>query len=218
MKQFLELFTIVIIGITISGSKINPKPDTVKIVHTNYTTTFSKTKKYPVMVEWWITKEKLNCDTPLKRKDNFKPDPLLPKYTNLINDYKRSGYDRGHMMPAAENLCQTQQIQDECFYFSNMSPQDHNLNAGDWKSVEELERKLSLEKDSVHIWCGNIGEVKKIGSVSVPEKCWKVLYVVKTKKWMSFLFVNNNSLPDGYENNRVDIKVLETLTGFKFVK
>ena len=90
------------------------------------------------MVEWWLTKSMTTCPTPLKRKDNFKPDPQSVNETDIAKDYVGSGVDRGHMMPAAENLCQTQSIQDECFYFSNMSPQYHSLNAGDWKSVETL--------------------------------------------------------------------------------
>jgi endonuclease G len=222
MKKILTLFIILLSGFIFSGlnfiSTTNQTQDNVKLVHTNYTSTFSKSKRYPVMVEWWATKQKVNCDTPLKRKDNFKPDPLLPKYTDLGKDYKGSGFDRGHMMPAADNLCQTQQVQDECFYFSNMSAQYHSLNAGDWKSVETLERILATEKDSIHVWCGNIGEIKKIGSVSVPKQCWKVMYIVKTKTWMSFLFNNDKTTPDGYENNKVDIKIIESLTGFKFSK
>jgi hypothetical protein len=45
------------------------------------------------MVEWWITRAKVNCPTPLKRKDNFKPDPLLPIETDLAKDYVGSGND-----------------------------------------------------------------------------------------------------------------------------
>jgi len=190
--------------------------DAVTIKHTNYTTVYSKSKCYPIMVEWWVTKAKVSCEKPLARKDNFQPDPELPKETDLKKDYVGSGFDRGHMMPAADNLCQTQQIQDECFYFSNMSPQYRSLNAGDWKSVEVLTRKLASEKDSIHVWCGNIGEVKRIGRVAVPEKCWKVFYVKKTNEWNAFLFVNDTSKPDGYLNNQVDVSVIERLTGLKF--
>jgi endonuclease G len=190
--------------------------DIVILKHTNYTSHYSKSKKYPVMVEWWITKAKIGCPNPLARKDNFKPDPSLPNETDLIDDYKGSGTDRGHMMPAAENLCQTPEVQDECFYFSNMAAQYHSLNAGDWKSVEMLERQISLEKDSVKVWCGNIGVAKRIGSVAVPIKCWKVIYVVKTKEWLCFLFDNNTSKPDGINNNKVDKSDIEKLTRYKF--
>jgi len=209
-KKILILVSIVLMSMSTFAQ------DVVVLKHTNYTSHFSKSKFYPVMVEWWITKAKVSCDKPLTRKDNFKPDPLLPKETDLANDYKGSGTDRGHMMPAAENLCQTQAIQDECFYFSNMAAQYHSLNAGDWKSVETMEREWAKKEDSVHVWCGNIGVLKKIGKVSVPKQCWKVIYFSKSKEWMAFLFNNDTSKPDGINNNLVDKKEIEKLTGFKF--
>jgi endonuclease G len=192
--------------------------DVVVLKHTNYTSHYSKSKKYPIMVEWWETKAKIGCSTPLPRKDNFKPDPLLPNETNLGADYVGSGFDRGHLMPAKSNQCQTQEVQDECFYYSNMVAQYHRLNAGDWKSLETLTRDVALISDSVHIWAGNVGELKKIGNISVPKQCWKVFYVVKNKEWFFFLFENDESKPDGINNNKVDRKDIEKLTGFKFKK
>jgi len=210
MKKLLILLSFVLISI------VSKAQDVVVIKHTNYTTHYSKSKMYPVMVEWWLTKCMITCPTPLKRKDNFKPDPKLVKETDIVKDYVGSGTDRGHMMPAAENLCQTPAVQDECFYFSNMSAQYHSLNAGDWKSVETLERQIASEQDSTRIWCGNVGEIKRIGRVAVPKQCWKVIYVKRTKEWKAFLFENNTSKPDGYLNNQVDVSVIEKLTGFKF--
>jgi endonuclease G len=192
--------------------------DTIRLKHTNYISVFSKSKHYPVLVEWWVTKSMITCQTPLKRKDNFKPDPLLPEETNLLDDYVKSGFDRGHMCPAADNLCQTQQVQDECFYFSNMSAQYHSLNAGDWKSLEMLVRESIAQNDSIHVWCGNIGEIKKIGKVSVPKYCWKVIYFKNEKLMMAFLFDNNNSKSDGLKNNEVDVEEIEKMTKFKFSK
>jgi endonuclease G len=190
--------------------------DAVTIKHTNYTTVYSKSKCYPIMVEWWVTKAKVSCDKPLARKDNFQPDPELPKETNLKKDYVGSGFDRGHMMPAADNLCQTPKVQDECFYFSNMSPQYHSLNAGDWKSLETLVRKFAVENDSIHVWCGNVGEVKKVGMISIPQYCWKVVYIAKTKQMNAYIFENNTSKPNGIEDNLVPVKEVEKLTGLKF--
>jgi endonuclease G len=210
MKK-LFLTTILFLSIGISYSQ-----DTIRVNHTNYTTVFSKSKKYPVVVEWWVTKDMVSCPYPLKRKDNFKPDPKLFQYTDLLKDYVGSGFDRGHMMPAADNLCQTQQVQDECFYFSNMAAQYHSLNAGDWKSLETYVREESKKSDSVRVWCGNLGEIKKIGSVSVPKYCWKVIYIKKENIWKSFLFNNDNSKPDGFQNNEVKLSEIEKMTGFKF--
>ncbi len=214
MKRLLYSVVLVLISLLFVSSTQNPNEVVLK--HTNYTSTFSISKKYPVMVEWWVTKAKVNCPTPLKRKDNFKPDPLLPQHTDIAKDYVGSGYDRGHMMPAADNLCQTQQVQDESFYFSNMAAQTHRLNAGDWKSLETFTREESKLKDSIHVWAGNVGEIKKIGSVSVPKYCWKVIHIKKENKWVAYLFENNTSNPDGFKNNEVTLKEITSLTGFTF--
>ena len=190
--------------------------DIVVLKHTNYTSHYSKSKKYPVMVEWWETKAKVACATPLARKDAFQPDPQLTQETDIKADYVGSGYDRGHMSPAASNQCQTADVQIECFYMSNMAAQTHRLNAGDWKSLEVLTREIASKQDSVHVWAGNIGEIKRIGRVAVPKQCWKVVYVVKDKQWMAFLFENDQSNPDGINNNKVDLVDVEKLTGLKF--
>jgi DNA/RNA endonuclease G (NUC1) len=119
-------------------------------------------------------------------------------------------------MPAKSNQCQTSEVQDECFYYSNMAAQYHRLNAGDWKSLETMTREFAVKDDSVHIWAGNVGEIKKIGNVSVPKQCWKVVYYKKSNEWMAFLFENDESKPDGIYNNKVDLVYIEKLTGIKF--
>lgn len=216
-KKFILILALVaflslIVSLTLSAQ------DTVRIKHINYVTVFSKSKHYPVLVEWWATKAKIGCETPLKRKDNFQPDPQLPIETDLAKDYVGSGTDRGHMMPAADNLCQTPAVQDECFYFSNMAAQYHSLNAGDWKALETATRSIALQKDSVHVWCGNIGVAKKVGKVSVPKQCWKVIYTVKDREYQAYLFDNTTDKPQGLHAHAVTVSDIEKLTGFKFKK
>jgi endonuclease G len=210
MKKFFTLIVVLFLALGLKAQ------DVVVLKHTNYTSHFSKSKKYPVLVEWWETKEKVGCPNPLPRKDNFKPDPLLPNETNIGADYVNSGTDRGHLMPAKSNQCQTPAVQDECFYYSNMAAQYHSLNAGDWKSLETLTREWAVQQDSVHIWAGNVGELKRIGKVAVPTQCWKVVYIVKSKEWFAYLFDNNTSKPDGINNNKVLVSDIEKLTGLKF--
>ncbi len=200
--------------------------DTIRLKHTNYTTVFSKSLRYPVLVEWWETAAKSDCPNKLPRKDRFAKDPLLLQETDLNEDYleanriQRSkqlkGFDRGHMSPARVNQCQGQAVQDECFYFSNMAPQYHALNAGDWKSLETYTYETSLVKDSIRIWCGSIGVQMKIGKLTIPKQCWKVIYIKKTGEWQAYLFNNDTSKPDGYLNNRVPLEAIEKLTGYKF--
>jgi len=176
MKKVLLLVTLLIVSVTLFAQ------DVVVLKHTNYTSHYSKSKKYPVMVEWWETRAKIGCSNPLPRKDNFKPDPLLPKETDL----------------GAE------------------AAQTHRLNAGDWKSLETMTREWAVKDDSVHIWAGNVGEIKRIGKVAVPKQCWKVVYYKKSNEWMAFLFDNDQSAPDGVYNNKVELIDIEKLTGLKF--
>jgi endonuclease G len=210
MKKVFMLVTLLVISVTLFSQ------DVVVLKHTNYTSHFSKSKKYPVMVEWWETKAKVGCPNPLPRRDAFQPDPQAIIETDIKADYVGSGYDRGHMSPAASNQCQTAGVQIESFYMSNMSAQTHRLNAGDWKSLEVMTREWAVKDDSVHIWAGNVGEIKKIGKVSVPKQCWKVVYYKKSKEWMAFLFENDQSKPDGIYNNKVELVDIEKLTGLKF--
>jgi endonuclease G len=203
-----------VLGLILSVSSYSQ--DLVTIKHANYTTTFSKSLEYPVVVEWWETKAKDACPIPLKRKDQFQADPQLLKESDLMKDYVGSGTDRGHMCPAASNLCSGDKVQTECFYFTNMSPQYHSLNAGDWKSLETQTRALAVDKDSIHVWCGNVGVAKKIGKVSVPTKCWKVIYIKKTKEFRAYIFNNDTSKPNGIDDNKVTLESVEKLTGLKF--
>ena len=210
----MKKFSLLVVLLTISLFTI--AQDLVTFKHTNYTTTFSKSKKYPVLVEWWITKAKVGCATPLARVDAFQPDPQDMIETDVKKDYVGSGLDRGHNMPAAENQCQSMDVQVECFYMSNMTPQYHSLNAGDWKSLEVLERQFAMDQDSVHVWCGSVGEAKKVGKVSVPTQCWKVVYVVKNKEYFAYIFDNTADKPSGLNSHKVLLSDVEKLSGYKF--
>ena len=190
--------------------------DTVRLKHRNYTSVFSKSLLYPVIDFWWVTRIKTSAKH-LPRKDQFQKDPLLPMYTDLGNDYKSSGYDRGHLSPANDNETQGDTVLTECFYFSNMMAQPHSLNAGDWKSVETMTDGISAKYDSVLVIAGGIGVSKKIGRVSVPKQCWKVLFIKRTLEFECFLFDNSVGVEQtGVNSHKIDITDLEELTGFKF--
>jgi DNA/RNA endonuclease G (NUC1) len=75
---------------------------------------------------------------------------------------------------------------------------------------------LALKDDSIHIWAGSVGVAKKVGTVSVPTKCWKVIYIKKTKEYMAFVFNNTTDKPSGLESHKVALDDVEKLTHFKF--
>ena len=184
--------------------------DIVELPHKSYTVHYSKSKNYPVKVEWWITKQMLSCVKKVPRTDKFVQDPLFVAGTNLQDSYTGSGFDRGHNYNAADAACDPISMR-ESFYFSNMTAQFPSLNRGDWKSLEEYTRNLALEKDSIRVICGSSGVLKKIGTVSVPLSCWKIIYIKKEKRVIAFIFSNDQSRPDGFENNKVPIEAVKAL-------
>jgi len=223
MKKILLLIVVLVFSFGFA-TRINE--EVIKLVHTNYTSFYSKELHYPLLVEWWETTAKDACPNQLPRKDQFGPDPYLKLETNLQKDYDLAnkthkekglkGFDRGHMSPAASNECSGNEVLSECFYFSNMAPQYHSLNAGDWKTLETLTRDIAVKQDSVEVWAGSIGVAEKFGSLSIPTKCWKVIYIVKTKEYQAYIFNNTPDKPTGLESHKVKVEDVEKLTGFKF--
>jgi DNA/RNA endonuclease G (NUC1) len=118
----------------------------------------------------------------VERKNGyFKKDPLLPAYTNLKSYYLNNphGYERGHNMNAADNSCDLEQMK-ECHYFSNITPQTVALNEHVWGDLEDYTRRLVLQFGRVEVWCGSYGFKEKMGPVSVPLFCWKIIRYANT--------------------------------------
>ncbi|MCR4822864.1 MAG: DNA/RNA non-specific endonuclease [Treponema sp.] len=115
------------------------------------------------------------------RSDDFRPDPQISTGSASLADYKKSGYDRGHLSPAAD-FAFSQEAMSESFYMSNMSPQAGGLNRGLWKDLEAQVRLWAGEYGRVYVVSGPVlekspSEYKSIGenNVTVPEYYYKVL-------------------------------------------
>ncbi len=89
-----------------------------------------------------------------KRGDFFHPDTLLPAGARAEKvDYRNSGYDRGHMAPAAD-FKRTPAAMYETFVFTNMAPQRASLNQRIWERLENQVRKLAREHGSIWVFIG----------------------------------------------------------------
>ena len=188
----------------------------VTINHHYYTTMFDQQANYPVMVDWWLTRSMLTCSSKIHRKDTFVPDPLDLKGTDLATFYLGSGYDRGHNMSAGDNQCSLFGME-ECFYYSNMTPQHPVLNRGTWKNLEDLTRVLAVKNDSIKIYCGSIGEIKRIGKLVVPMYCWKIIHIKKINKTTAYIFKNDQTSTGDPINFEVPLQELENKLKYKFV-
>jgi len=190
--------------------------DTVTIQHRYYSTTFSKSKHFPVVVKYWLTKDMFSCSKKFPRTNKFTADPLLKDYTSLGKYYSHSGYDQGHNMDADDNSCDSIGMA-ESFYYSNMTPQTPRLNRGIWKTLEEYTRTKAKSDDSVLVWCGSVAAAKKhIGKVAVPTYCWKVIYVKKLGVTEAYCFRNNSAKARALASYRVSVDSVWHLSGIRF--
>lgn len=188
----------------------------------SYTTSYNKQTRLPNWVAWELTPEKL-VERESRKNSKFLPDPDLPQAEAVTtDDYKGSGWDRGHMCPAGDNRWHWRAMT-ESFYMTNICPQHHNLNRGDWKELEEDCRRWAQAWGSIYIVCGPIlyrQEHQTIGSehtVTVPEAFFKVILCTQTTppQAIGFIYKNaagNNPL-DSYVNS---VDQVERITGIDF--
>ena len=191
--------------------------DTVVLHHKYFTSIFVQSTHIPALVEYYLTDDMLICDEHLQR-GRFVKDPKLPLATNLDKDYTNSGYDRGHNMSSKNNDC-FEDAMKECFYFSNIFPQTHKLNAGAWYKLEVAEREYAKEHEKIKIFIGSIGEVRTIGKtneITVPEYCWKVIYFPDTKEYECYIFPNNEAKQKEFVKYSVPLSEIEKKSNMKF--
>lgn len=137
------------------------------------------------------------------------------------SDYRRSGYDRGHMCPAADQKWSTSAMYDS-FVTTNICPQDHKLNTGAWKTLENKERLWAQRDGKLLIIAGPIygeSDIQRIGAtgVRVPGAFFKVLVAPDVEKPRGIAFVYPNShAPGNMQNYSMSIDELEELTGYDF--
>ena len=139
---------------------------------------------------------KSNLGSGVERSNRFMEDPLVSTQTATNADYAKSGYDRGHLAPAADMSWSLQALQ-ESFYYSNTSPQLPGFNRGIWKKLEEKVRTWALQYDTLFIVTGPILEpgLPTIGpnKVSIPKAYFKALYAPKQQKGLAFILPNAKS-------------------------
>jgi len=188
------------------------------IAHFAYTLNYVETYEQAS----WVAYELTASETVKKyeRSDQFYVDPKVKTGSATAIDYKGSGYDRGHLAPAAD-MGWSSKAMVESFYYSNMSPQDPGFNRGVWKRLEEQVRNWAVEYGKIYVVTGPVlkGKLPTIGPsrVAVPNYYYKVLLVPsgKSYKGIGFLMANtSSSLP--LNDFIVSIDRIEQETGIDF--
>ena len=197
---------------------IRQRDETI-ITHTGYTVSYNHHYKTPNWVAWELTRQETTGEE--GRTNQFLPDPSLPEPRVETSDYTHSGYDRGHMAPAAD-MKWSKQAMKESFYMSNICPQNRKLNRDDWGDLEEKCRKWAKKYGTVYIACGPIYDTsspKRIGKhqVAVPDRFFKVVLIYNRKNpiAMGFLF-ENKAHHQNLKNYMVKVDQVEEETGLDF--
>lgn len=188
------------------------------ITHAGYTVSYNPEWHIPNWVSYELTRDE--TEGKLDRSDDFEVDPKVKGVCPSNEDYKRSGYDRGHMAPAAD-MKWNSTVMKECFYYSNMCPQKHSLNAGRWKTLEEKVRDWAQQDSAIVIVCGPIVDkgYSTIGNarVAVPQRFFKVILAPFLKKPRAIGFIMKNEKEElPLSSYAVSVDRVEKITGLDF--
>lgn len=187
--------------------------------HLAYTLCYDERYEQARWVAYRLTRAHLE-NTVVERADNFRPDPEVKSGSATPEDYKKSGYDRSHLNPSADNRW-SKQAMEECFYMSNMTAMKSALNRGRWSRLEDRARRWAIEDNEVFVVTGGVLKdgLPKIGQhgVSVPHTFYKVIFdcSLPDLKMIAFMLPNEGS-KDSLSIFAVSVDSVEKVTGLDF--
>ncbi len=184
-----------------------------------YALGYSEEYEQPLWVAYHLTPEEAN-NPAAERSDDFRPDPHVPTGSATPADYRGSGFDRGHLAPAAD-MAWSDSAMWESFYLSNMSPQRPEFNRGIWKDLESQVRQWARDRHDLYIVTGPYftGRPNRIGpnKVAVPAGYYKVIFDLSAPggRMIGFLLPNRESThsPRAFA---VTVDEVEAVTGLDF--
>lgn len=159
----------------------------------------------------------------VKRRSSFYIDDYNLKRKSASNyDYKRSGFDKGHMVPAGD-FYGNKILKDETFALTNICPQNPILNRGIWAYLEDRIRDkiIRFNKPAFIITgaiidtmtCARIG----LNHVGVPNYFYKIVFIPKLSLMYAFLFDNTiTAYREKLENYQIKVDDIEGISGEDF--
>lgn len=199
----------------------NPGRADLYLCRLGYIVGYSYKTKQPIWVAYRLTGQSVSKK--IKRHDEFQPDPAVPeKYRAELSDYRKSGYDRGHLAPYAA-MDFSKVSAEQSFYLSNMSPQKAGLNRQGWEQLEKDVRFWAGYKKEIYVYTGpifkNSKSHKTIGKnkILVPEYFFKIIYAPITNEAIAFVMPNSRVKKQDVAKYRVSIANIEQRTGLQFL-
>ncbi|MDE7150948.1 MAG: DNA/RNA non-specific endonuclease [Candidatus Amulumruptor sp.] len=196
-------------------------PDSIPstpVSYTGFNLSFNPKMHIPNWVAWELTADETGGKTP--RTNKFVTDPNVPGCAETY-DYLYSGYDRGHMAPAADMKWDATAMA-ESFTLTNICPQAKQLNTGAWRTLEEKCRQWAQADSAIIIISGPIltpAPHEYIGDsrVAVPRSFFKVILSPYARPMRGIAFVMPNGyVKGGMQSAATSIDKVEELTGLDF--
>ena len=184
--------------------------------HTGYTASYNHSTLCPDWVAWELT-----ADEAVGTNDgqySFSRDPSVDFPKASREDYSNSGWDKGHMAPRADMKWDCKALE-ESYYFTNICPQDHEMNSQAWRKIEELTRRLARVYGGVYIVCGPLYTTHSHGTigdarVQVPDAFFKALAVSTDGGLQTVGFlVDNNRQNRSPRHYAVSVDSVESVLG-----
>lgn len=189
-------------------------------IYQGFTLSFNPSTKLANWVCYTLNPQKLSAPK-VKRNNKFKPDFSLKGGTAKDADYKKSGFDKGHLAPAAD-MAWSQASMNDCFYYTNIAPQYPECNRGIWKKLEEQVRRLALICDSLIVFTGPVfnthHQVLGISKIAIPSGFYKiiVLFYATDFKVYSVLIPNVKQF-ENFNRYACSLANIEKQTGLIFI-
>lgn len=184
--------------------------------YAGYRVSFNPDYRTPNYVVYELTREETKGT--VSRSDDFSEDRNVRNCPDE-SAYRHSGYDRGHMAPAAD-MKWSEEAMSESFYMTNMCPQAKALNRGAWKDLEEKARDWAQRDSAIVIVAGPLMDERPQrleSGVAVPDGFFKVILSPYTTPARGIAFVyKNEGGQKRMEQQAVTIDHVEEITGFDF--
>lgn len=184
-----------------------------------YTLQYNNDCKIPHWVSYVVDKESLSGN--ISRTNDFRPDPEIRGPQASLEDYRRSGYNRGHMARAGLYTT-SRKLKSETFILSNIVPQEGYMNQnGAWRKAEDFEEDAIVRFGELQIISGPVLDpnMQRIGpnEVCVPNYLFKVLYRGGINPQGIAFVIPNFRTSESYRVYAVSIDEVERLTGLDFL-
>ena len=190
------------------------------IEYEGFTVSYNQSLRIPNWVFYELTAEETTGPFSRKGKD-FQQDPSACVSQADAYDYRGSGWSRGHMAPAAD-FKWSDTAMSETFYYTNICPQDRELNNRYWNTLENKVRSWANQFGRVYVVTGpiigkNVNGTVGTHGVIVPDAFFKAILAPTADGWTSIAFVMENT-PDQrlFKDCATTVNTVEKLTGFDF--